>query len=78
MRFSTPEFTLLCGVTGQADFAHIVIDYVPKSWLIESNSLKFYLAFFRNQIGFHEECTIEIGKRIAAVLEPAYLRIGGY
>src|SRR6185295_11411901 len=55
-----------------------VIDYVPDTWLIESKSLKFYLASFRNQIGFHEECTIEIGKRVAAALEPAYLRIGGY
>jgi 7-cyano-7-deazaguanine reductase len=77
VRFSAPEFSVLCSVTGQPDYAHFVIDYVPKSWLIESKSLKFYLASFRNQIGFHEECTIEIGKRIAAVLEPAYLRIGG-
>jgi hypothetical protein len=59
-------------------FAHIVIDYIPKAWLIESKSLKFYLASFRNHSGFHEECTIAIGKRMAAVLEPAYLRIGGY
>ena len=78
VRFSAPEFTVLCAVTGQPDFAHIVIDYVPKAWLIESKSLKFYLASFRNHSGFHEECTIDIGKRLAAVLEPAYLRIGGY
>jgi 7-cyano-7-deazaguanine reductase len=78
VRFSAPEFTVLCAVTRQPDFAHIVIDYVPKVWLIESKSLKFYLASFRNHSGFHEECTIEIGKRLAAVLEPAYLRIGGY
>jgi len=71
VRFSAPEFTVLCAVTGQPDFAHIVIDYVPKAWLIESKSLKFYLASFRNHSGFHEECTIEIGKRLAAVLEPA-------
>ena len=63
MRFSALEFTVLCAVTVQPDFAHIVIDYVPKAWLIESKSLKFYLAFFRNHNGFHEECTIEIGKR---------------
>jgi 7-cyano-7-deazaguanine reductase len=78
VRFSAPEFTVLCAVTGQPDFAHFVIDYVPKAWLIESKSLKFYLASFRNHSAFHEECTVSIGKRIAAVLEPAYLRIGGY
>jgi 7-cyano-7-deazaguanine reductase len=78
VRFSVPEFTTLCAVTGQPDFARFVIDYVPKAWLIESKSLKFYLASFRNQRAFHEECTITIGKRVAATLEPAYLRIGGY
>ena len=78
MRFSGPEFTVLCAVTGQPDFAHIVVDYIPKAWLIESKSLKIYLASFRNHNGFPEDCTVDIGKRIAAVLEPAYLRIGGY
>jgi 7-cyano-7-deazaguanine reductase len=78
VRFSAPEFTVLCAVTGQPDFAHIVIDYVPKAWLLESKSLKFYLASYRNHSGFHEDCTIGIGKRLAAVLKPAYLRIGGY
>jgi 7-cyano-7-deazaguanine reductase len=77
-RFSAPEFTVLCAVTGQPDFAHMVIDYVPREWLIESKSLKFYLASFRNQSGFHEDCTIRIGKRLYAVLQPLYLRIGGY
>jgi 7-cyano-7-deazaguanine reductase len=77
VRFSAPEFTALCAVTGQPDFAHLMIDYVPSAWLIESKSLKFYLASFRNHSGFHEECTVTIGKRIAAVLEPIYLRIGG-
>lgn len=77
VRFSAPEFTVLCAVTGQPDFAHFIIDYVPRAWLIESKSLKFYLASFRNHSSFHEECTITIGKRIAAVLEPAYLRIAG-
>ena len=76
VRFSAPEFTVLCAVTAQPDFAHFIIDYVPRAWLIESKSLKFYLASFRNHRGFHEECTIAIGKRIATVLEPAYLRIG--
>jgi 7-cyano-7-deazaguanine reductase len=78
VRFSAPEFTVLCAVTGQPDFAHFVIDYVPKAWLIESKSLKFFLASFRNHRSFHEDCTIAIGKRIAAALDPVYLRIGGY
>ena len=64
-RFTAPEFTCLCPVTGQPDFAHFVIDYVPKAWLIESKSLKLYLASFRNHGAFHEDCTVAIGKRIA-------------
>ena len=77
-RFTAPEFTCLCPVTGQPDFAHFVIDYVPKAWLIESKSLKLYLASFRNHGAFHEDCTVTIGKRIAKLTEPHYLRIGGY
>ncbi len=77
-RFTAPEFTCLCPVTGQPDFAHFVIDYVPKKWLIESKSLKLYLASFRNHGAFHEDCTVAIGKRIASLIEPHYLRIGGY
>ena len=77
-RFTAPEFTSLCPVTGQPDFAHIVIDYVPKNWLVESKSLKLYLASFRNHGAFHEDCTIAIGKRLVALLAPNYLRIGGY
>lgn len=77
-RFTQPEFTSLCPVTGQPDFAHIVIDYVPKDWLVESKSLKLYLASFRNHGAFHEDCTVAIGKRVAALLDPAFLRIGGY
>jgi 7-cyano-7-deazaguanine reductase len=77
-RFTAPEFTALCPVTGQPDFAHLVIDYVPKVWLVESKSLKLYLASFRNHGAFHEDCTVAIGKRLAALLEPHYLRIGGY
>ena len=77
-RFTNPEFTALCPVTGQPDFAHLVIDYVPDRWLVESKSLKLYLASFRNHGAFHEECTIDIGKRLAQLLEPHYLRIGGY
>ena len=77
-RFTQPEFTSLCPVTGQPDFAHLVIYYVPKEWLVESKSLKLYLASFRNHGAFHEDCTVAIGKRIATLLEPKFLRIGGY
>lgn len=77
-RFTCPEFTALCPVTGQPDFAHLVIDYVPADWLLESKSLKLYLGAFRNHGGFHEDCTVAIGKRIAETIEPAWLRIGGY
>ncbi len=77
-RFTQPEFTSLCPVTGQPDFAHLVIDYVPKAWLVESKSLKLYLAAFRNHGAFHEDCTVAIGKRLAMLLEPHFLRIGGY
>jgi 7-cyano-7-deazaguanine reductase len=77
-RFTAPEFTCLCPVTGQPDFAHLVIDYAPKHWLVESKSLKLYLASFRNHGAFHEDCTIAIGKRIVELIEPHYLRIGGY
>ena len=77
-RFTAPEFTTLCPVTGQPDFAHLVIDYVPDKWLVESKSLKLYLASFRNHAGFHEDCTVAVGKRLADLLSPHYLRIGGY
>ena len=77
-RFTAPEFTALCPVTGQPDFALIMIDYVPDRWLVESKSIKFYLASFRNHGAFHEDCTVAIGKRIVELLEPHYLRIGGY
>ena len=77
-RFTQPEFTSLCPVTGQPDFAHLVIDYVPDKWLVESKSLKLYLASFRNHGAFHEDCTVAIGKRLAELLKPHYLRIGGY
>ena len=78
VRFTAPEFTSLCPVTGQPDFAHLVIDYVPGKWLLESKSLKLYVASFRNHGAFHEDCTVMIGKRIAAAIKPKFLRIGGY
>jgi len=77
-RFTAPEFTSLCPVTGQPDFAHLVIDYVPDEWLVESKSLKLYLSAFRNHGAFHEDCTIAIAKRLAELLAPRFLRIGGY
>ena len=77
-RFTAPEFTCLCPITGQPDFAYLVIDYAPKRWLLESKSLKLYLGSFRNVGAFHEDATVTIGKRVAALVEPAYLRIGGY
>ena len=78
VRFAAPEFTTLCPVTGQPDFAHLVIDYVPRARLIESKSLKLFLGSFRNHAGFHEDCTLTIGKRLQAALKPRWLRIGGY
>jgi 7-cyano-7-deazaguanine reductase len=77
-RFTVPEFTSLCPVTGQPDFAHLVIDYVPDDWLVESKSLKLYLTSFRNHGAFHEDCTVSIGRRLVSLLEPRWLRIGGY
>ena len=77
-RFTAPEFTSLCPVTGQPDFAILVIDYVPDRWLVESKSLKLFLNSFRNHGAFHEDCTVAIGKRLVELLEPRYLRIGGY
>lgn len=77
-RFVAPEFTSLCPVTGQPDFAHLVIDYAPGDWLVESKSLKLFLTSFRNHGGFHEDCTLRVGKQIADLLDPRWLRISGY
>ena len=78
VRFACPEFTSLCPVTGQPDFAHLVIDYIPKDTLVESKSLKLFLASFRNHAAFHEACTVAIAKRLLEELSPVWLRIGGY
>jgi len=78
VRFTAPEFTSLCPLTGQPDFAHLVIDYVPGPFLVESKSLKLYLASFRNHGAFHEACTVGIAKRLVAEIAPQWLRIGGY
>ena len=77
-RFVCPEFTSICPVTAQPDFAHLVIDYVPAQWLVESKSLKLYLSAFRNHGAFHEECTVSIGRRLTDEIGPHWLRIGGY
>ncbi len=78
VRFTAPEFTSLCPITGQPDFAHLVIDYVPKDRLVESKSLKLFLGSFRNHGAFHEDCTVGIARRLIAELAPVWLRIGGY
>ncbi|MGE5476629.1 MAG: preQ(1) synthase [Bacteroidales bacterium] len=78
VRFAAPEFTSLCPITGQPDFAHIVIDYVPDETLVESKSLKLFLGSFRNHGAFHEACTVGIAKRLVDALSPVWLRIGGY
>ncbi|MFT4183597.1 MAG: preQ(1) synthase [Rhizobium sp.] len=78
VRFTAPEFTSLCPMTGQPDFAHIVLDYVPNEWLVESKSLKLFLHSFRNHGAFHEDCSIYIAKRLVELLEPKWLRIGAY
>ena len=77
-RFTVPEFTSLCPVTGPPDFSHLVLDYVPGEWLVESKSLKLFMTAFRNHGAFHEDCTLYIAKRLRDLLEPRWLRIGGF
>jgi len=77
-RFTCPEFTCLCPVTGQPDFAHLVIDYAPGDTIVESKSLKLFLGAFRNHPGFHEDVTVGVGQRLFAEMQPRWLRIGGY
>ena len=78
IRFTCPEFTSLCPVTGQPDFAHLVLDYVPAELIIESKSLKLFLQSFRNHAAFHEDCTVGIAERLMAEMKPKWLRFGGY
>ncbi len=78
VRLTAPEFTSLCPITGQPDFAHLVIDYVPAGYIVESKSLKLYLNSFRNHGAFHEDCTLDIGKKLVECIAPEWLRIGGY
>ena len=78
VRFTAPEFTSICPVTAQPDFARLIIDYVPSAHIVESKSLKLFLGSFRNHGAFHEDCTLLIAKRIVDAIEPEWLRIGGY
>ena len=78
VRFVCPEFTSLCPMTGQPDFAHLVLDYAPRARLVESKSLKLYLASYRNHGAFHEDCTVAIAKALEQAMKPRWLRIGGY
>ncbi len=78
VRFAAPEFTSLCPVTGQPDFAHLVIDYAPEDTIVELKSLKLFLGSFRNHAAFHEDCTIGIARRLVDEMKPKWLRIGGY
>ena len=65
-------------MTGQPDFAHLVLDYIPGEYLVESKSLKLFLTSFRNHGSFHEDCTLSVAKRIVDTINPTWLRIGGY
>ena len=78
VRLVSPEFTSLCPITNQPDFAHLVIDYIPNEKLVESKSLKLFLGSFRNHGSFHEDCTISIAQRLVQAMDPTWLRIGGY
>ena len=78
VRFTAPEFTSLCPMTSQPDFAHLVIDYIPDQLLVESKSLKLFLGSFRNHGAFHEDCTVSIARRLIKEIKPKWIRIGGY
>ena len=77
VRFTIPEFTSICPVTSQPDFAKIIIDYIPNKFIVESKSLKLYLTGYRNHGAFHEDCTISIAKALDNLLKPNWLRIAG-
>lgn len=77
-RFTCPEFTSICPVTSQPDFAHIVIEYIANKHMVESKSLKLYLGSYRNHGAFHEDCTISIAKDIIKTIKPRWFRISGY
>ncbi len=77
VRFNCPEFTSLCPITGQPDFAEIRISYIPNVKMVESKSLKLYLFSFRNHGEFHEDCVNKIMKDLVALMEPKYLEVTG-
>src|ERR1700753_3220555 len=77
VRFTAPDFTSLCPVTGQPAFAHLVIDYAPGETIVESKSLKLFLGSFRNHAAFHEDCTVGIGERPGGEMKAPLLRIRG-
>jgi 7-cyano-7-deazaguanine reductase len=78
VRFTAPEFTSICPVTGQPDFGTLVLDYAPSDWIVESKSMKLFLQSFRNHGAFHEDCTLDVAKRVIEGISPQWLRIGGY
>jgi 7-cyano-7-deazaguanine reductase len=78
VRLTCPEFTSLCPPTGQPDFAHMMVDYVPRSWIVESKSFKLLMQSYRNHGVFHEACTMEIASKLVVLLDPVWLRIGAY
>ena len=78
IRLTCPEFTSICPVTSQPDFAFIIIDYVPNQFIVESKSFKLYLLGYRNHGAFHEDCTITLAQDIIDLLLPNWLRIAGY
>lgn len=77
VKITAPEFTSLCPLTGQPDFATIVIEYTPKAWCVESKSLKLYLGSFRNMGEFHESCVARMASDLVALLQPSHLKVRG-
>ena len=77
VRFNCPEFTSICPITGQPDFATILIDYIPNVLMVESKSLKLYLFSFRNHGAFHEDCVNIILKDLVRVMDPKYIEVTG-
>jgi 7-cyano-7-deazaguanine reductase len=78
VRLTCPEFTSVCPLTGQPDFAHIVIDYIPRDWIVESKSFKLLMGSYRNHGAFHEACAMEIAGKLVELLDPVWLRMGAY
>ncbi|MCE5244949.1 MAG: preQ(1) synthase [Syntrophobacteraceae bacterium] len=77
VRLTVPEFTTLCPLTGQPDFAVFVVDYVPAGRLVESKSFKLFMGSFRNCGTFHEDCTVTVHNRLRDAMAPKYLRVVG-